>query len=201
MALNRRDLLLIGAASALPFSARAGLTPPSSPYYLIFVVDGVYQVTNLRVIYLPPSYGTAEAYTRINVASLFQSTFDFTGVSGVGVWRQLLNAPSYRWWEVVDQRNGLIYKLWEGDKLEARFSDGSRVKVQFNRPDALAVFKVLVGTERRADGTRVYPRQGCHCHGDKGRDGRDSGVTQIRPPSTSFSLSWSWGSVEQEIPW
>ena len=52
--INRRDLLLFGAASAgsslivFPTITHAVIPPPPiSPWYLIFIADGIYKISNL----------------------------------------------------------------------------------------------------------------------------------------------------------
>ena len=197
--LSRRELLLLGAASACPTLAFATIPPPpSSPWYLIFIADGIYKISNLYVVDLPPAAGTCQNYTAAIVSQRFGANFTYTQRTGVSAWQMLLNAPSYRWWEYYDKRNGRYVRLYQGDRIEARFADKSRVKVIFRGEGAFLRFEPLVGTERLPDGTRLYPRERDRDGGqDKGRDGSDGGITRIRP--TAFHFSWSYST--QDTPW
>ena len=198
--LNRRDLLLFGAATACPTLLHATIPPPpSSPWYLLFIADGVYRVSGLYIVTLPASAGTCRNYTKAAVSQAFGANFTFTGRSQLSAWNMLTGAPSFRAWEVLDKRNGRYLYIWEQDRIEVKFADGSRVKLVFRGPHAVIRFEVLVGTERLADGTRLYPRlgerDGEHERREKGRDG--SGPTSVTPGISTFS--WHWSS--QETPW
>jgi hypothetical protein len=198
--LNRRDLLLFGAATAFPTIAVATIPPPpSSPWYLLFIADGIYRISGLYTVTLPASAGTCRNYTKAAVSQAFGANFSFTGRSKLSAWNMLTGAPSFRAWEVLDRRNGRYLYLWELDRIEAKFADGSRVKVVFRGPNAVIRFEALVGTERLPDGTRLYPRTGDRDGGTyKGRGSRDGGgVTSVTPSVTMFS--WHWSS--QETPW
>jgi hypothetical protein len=199
--INRRELLLLGAATACPTIIIPGLAhatippPPSSPYYLWFIADGIYKIGTLLIVKLPSSAGTCQNYTASGVSIAFGANFTFTGRNGVNRWNAIIGAPLVKWWEVLDKRSGRYIKIYELDRLEAKFSDGSRVKVRFNGPYATLRFEPLVGTERLPDGTRLYPREGEHEGREKGRDG--SGPTSVTPGISTFS--WSWSS--QAMPW
>jgi hypothetical protein len=193
--LNRRELLLAAPALiVLPRLAFATIPPPpSSPWYLMFIADGIYKVSGFYIIDLPESYGTARTYDKIDVSQAVRSKFTFTGPHGVSPWNMLIGAPSHEYWEVLDKRNGRILRLWKYDRFEVRFSNKSRVKVVFNGPNASSRFWPLAGSERRPDGELFG--DGDHEQREKGRDG--GGVTAYTPSVTQFS--WSWSS--QDTPW
>ena len=131
--ISRRELLLACPTLALfPTIAFATIPPPpSSPWYLIFIADGIYRISNLYTVTLPASAGNARNYNAAVVSQTFGANFTYTQRTGTSVWHQLLNAPTYRWWEYLDKRNGRIIRIWRGDRIEAKFADGSRVKVIF----------------------------------------------------------------------
>jgi len=197
--MNRRDLLLTVPLFIPTFAQATIPPPPSSPWYLLFIADGIYKISNLYVVTLPASAGTCRSYSASVVSQAFGSKFTYTQRTGIGIWHLMLNAPSFRWWEYYDQRNGRYFRLYQGDRLEAKFSDGSRVKVVFNGQTAPVRFVPLVGTERLPDGTRLYPLDRDRDGGlYKGRGSRDGGgVTSVTPSVTMFS--WHWSS--QETPW
>ena len=196
--MNRRDLLLTVPAF-IPTLAYATIPPPPvSPWYLIFIADGVYRISNLYTVTLPASAGTCRNYNAATVSIEFGSHFRFTGRSGINAWNMLLGAPQYRWWEALDLRNGYYVRLYQYDRIEAKFADGSRVKVVFYGPNAVIRFQPLVGTERLPDGTRLYPKRDRDGGTYKGRGSRDGGgVTSVTPSVKMFS--WHWSS--QEVPW
>lgn len=206
--LNRRELLLLGAASALPTiifptTAQASL-PPSSLRYLLFIANGLYHITDLLYVKLPSTAGVSTNYTSAAVSSAFNAIFVYTGRTGVSSWHMLTNAPEYQWYEFLDLRSGLYTKIWRGDRLEAKFVDGSRVKVRFNGPDSIYRFSPIRGTERTSSGTLQYggmtgerDYDGCRRTRSCKGDGGGGGVIEIRPSSSNFL--WSWSS--QETPW
>ena len=203
--INRRDLLLFGAASAgsslivFPTITHAVIPPPPiSPWYLIFIADGIYKISNLYVVDLPPEAGTAQNYSVTGVNYYFGANFTFTQRTGTSAWHMLLNAPSYKWWEYLDKRTGKYVRIYLGDRIEARFADKSRVKVVFGGQNAVYRFQPLVGTERLPDGTRLYPREP-HSGGGGGGKGRgDHGsVTPVTPGVGMFA----WHFSSQEVPW
>lgn len=200
--INRRDLLLLGAATAFPTIALATIPPPPpSLWYLIFIENGVYQISGLYRVTLPASAGTCQNYSATGISNAFSSNFSYTYRTGMSAWQMLLGMPQFRWYEYLDKRNGRYIRIWEYDRLEARFADGSRVKVVFRGPNAPLQFVPLVGTERLPDGTRLYPRTNDRDGGGgtyKPRGSRDGGgVTSVKP--TGMTFSWSWSS--QETPW
>jgi hypothetical protein len=202
LVLNRRDLLLLGgAATAFPSIAFATIPPPpSSPWYLLFIADGIYRISGLYTVTLPASAGNCRSYTKAAVSQAFGANFSFTGRSKLSAWNMLTGAPSFRAWEVFDKRNGRLLYIWELDRIEAKFADGSRVKVVFRGPHAVIRFEALVGTERLPDGTRLYPlddRRGTLGGDGKGRGLDGAGVTSVTPKVTMFA--WHWSS--QETPW
>jgi hypothetical protein len=202
MIINRRDLLLLGGSSliVLPTLTHATIPPPpSSAWYLIFIADGIYKISGLYIVDLPASFGTCRAYDSIDVSTAVRNLFTFTGPNGVSPFQMLIGAPSSDWWEVLDRRNGRIFRIWRYDRFEVRFSDGSRVKVKFNGRDASTLFWPLAGTERLPDGTRLDGRTGVYrpAGGDKGRDGDRQYVTSVSP----LRSNTLWSHSTQVTPW
>ena len=192
--LNRRELLLLGAATWCPTLAHATIPPPPvSPWYLLFIRDGVYKISGFYIIDLPESYGTARTYDKIDVSQAVNRSFTFTGPHGVSPWNMLIGAPSSDWYEVLDRRNGRIFRIWKYDRFEVRFSNKSRVKVVFNGPNASSRFWPLAGSERRPDG-RLFG-EGDHEAREKGADA--GGPTNATPGAGSFG----WHYSTQEFPW
>ena len=193
--ISRRELLLACPTIALfPTIVHATIPPPPvSPWYLLFIRDGVYKISGFYIIDLPESYGTARTYDKIDVSQAVRSKFTFTGPHGVSPWNMLIGAPSHEYWEVLDRRNGRILRLWKYDRFEVRFSNKSRVKVVFNGRDASTLFWPLAGSERRPDG--VPYGEGDHEHREKGFD--TGGPTNATPGAGSFG----WHYSTQEFPW
>lgn len=197
--LNRRELLLAAPALiVLPRLAFATIPPPpSSPWYLIFIADGIYKISNLLIIDLLPDAGTCQNYTASDVTIGFSRHLAYTKLTGISTWHLMTGAPYFRWWEYYDKRNARYVRLYQGDKIEARFYDKSRVTVIFRGPNAVIAFEPLRGSERLPDGTRLYPVTRIdRDHPGKVR-GDGGGVTPVRPSTTMFK--WSWSS--QETPW
>ena len=207
--LNRRELLLLGAATAcptiigFPTTAHALLIPPPPPslWYLIFIADGIYKISGFYTVTLPASEGTAQNYNATSVGIAFGSNFSYTQRTAISGWNALLGAPQYRWWEYLDKRNGRYVRMYLGDRIEVKFADKSRVKIIFRGEGANPRFQPLVGTERLPDGTRLYPRTRDDRDGGGGeqktREGSNTFVTKINPPVSSFNWSYS----TQETPW
>ena len=208
--LNRRDLLLLLGAAAptlvlCPTPSFATIPPPpSSPWYLLFIADGIYRISGFYKVALPASAGNCRAYTSAVVSQAVGANFTFTGRYGISAWNAITGSPQQRWWEVYDRRNGLYVRIFEYDRFEVTFSDGSSVKVSFRGPNATLRFVPIVGTERLPDRTRLDGRtgtdRGTRGGGGKGRDGGGGGY--VTPVSTTLiKLSWSWGYSSQEMPW
>ena len=207
--LNRRELLLLGGATAcstilvLPTTAHAVIPPPPpSAYLLIFIANGIYQISGFYTVTLPASAGTCQNYSANVVSQAFAANFSYTGRSGSSVWNAIIGAPLYKWWEMLDRRNGRYIRVYEGDRIEVRFADKSRVKLVFYGRYAAIPFKPLVGTERLPDGTRLYERDGRDGYGGggggKGRDGDGAqSVIGVTPGIAMFA--WHWSS--QQTPW
>ena len=193
--ISRRELLLACPTLALfPTIVHATIPPPpSSPWYLIFIADGIYRISGLYIVDLPASFGTARNYDKIDVSQAVRAQFTFTGPHGVSPWQMLIGSPSYEWFEAYDRRNGRIFRLWKYDRFEVRFSDKSRVKVRFNGLDTTPLFWPLAGTERRPDGQPM--RDGSHEGRERGD--RGSGPVSVTPGIATFSWSYS----TQTTPW
>ena len=59
MKINRRDLLILSAASAFPSTTLATIPPPpSSPWYLLFIADGIYRISTFSIVNVPASVRT-----------------------------------------------------------------------------------------------------------------------------------------------
>lgn len=200
--MNRRELIVLGATSALfPTLSEAIILPPTSARYLFYLGSGRWQISDLLYVRLPPEAGTARGYTTSSVGVAFGANFAYTGTWGYGAWQMMTGAPTFQWFEFVDRRSGLYVKIWRGDKLEAKFSDGSRVKVRFNGVDAVNAFTPIRGTERLPDGSPLYVRTGENADGcRRTRSCRDDGGGSGAPfrPSGGMML-WSWST--QATPW
>lgn len=205
--LNRRELLLLGVATPtlvlLPtFSFATIPPPPISIWYLLFIADGIYNLSNLRTIELPPSAGTCQNYTRSGVTIAVRANFTFTGNWNYGAWQMMTGSPIYKWWEAYDKRTGRFVKLWEGERIEVYFADKSRVKVTFRGPHASYPFDPIVGTERLPDGKRLNGRTGTDrpADGRKSRDEGGGGSGLITPIIPSVGM-YSRGHATQTLPW
>jgi hypothetical protein len=206
--INRRDLLLAFGGSSLivfPTLSHAVIPPPPvSPWYLLFIADGIYRISGFYKVTLPASAGNCRAYSATVVSQAVGANLSFTGRYGISAWNTITGSPQQRWWEVYDRRNGLYVRLFEYDRFEVTFSDGSSVKVSFRGPNATIRFVAIVGTERLPDRTRLdgttrtdRPANG---GGHRSRDGGSGGyVTPVS--ATLIKLSWSWGYSSQEMPW
>ena len=205
---NRRELLLFGGATVgstlivLPRIALATIPPPPiSNWYLLFIADGIYRISDFYKVTLPYDAGTCQNYDDIAVSQAVRATFVFTGPHGVSPFRMLVGANSYDWWEVYDKRNGRYFRIWKYERFEVIFRDNSRVKVVFNGRDASTLFWPLEGTERLPDGTRLDGRTGVYrpAGGHKSRDdgGGNSLITPIIPSIGMYSTSHG----SQVTPW
>lgn len=205
--INRRDLLLLSGSTLIlgPTLVHATIPPPpASLWYLIFIRDGVYKITGFYTVTLPASYGTCQNYDEIDVSQAVRGLFTFTGASNVSPWQMLIGSPSYEWWEVLDKRNGRIFRLWKYDRFEVRFADKSRVKVVFQGGKASTLFWPLAGSERRPDGTLLNPpdRRGTLGGDGKSRDG-EGGATPVRPSNLNFlwSPAPQLSPLDADQPW
>lgn len=199
--LNRRELLLAAPALIiLPRLAYATIPPPpASLWYLLFIADGIYKISNLLIIDLPPDAGTCQNYTASDVTIGFSRHLTYTKLTGISTWHLMTGAPYFRWWEYYDRRNQRYVRLYQGDKIEARFADKSRVTVIFRGPNAVIPFEPLRGTERLPNGALLNPpdRRGTLGGDGKGRDESGGFVTKITPSIATFKWSYS----TQETPW
>jgi hypothetical protein len=206
--INRRDLLLLGAASAVPTGLLLpSLThavippPPVSPWYLIFIADGIYRISGFYTITLPASAGTCQNYSAAAVSQAIGANLTFTGRWDYSPWNMLAGMSPAKWWEVYDKRVGKYIRIWEYDRFEVIFDDKSRVKVSFRGPNATIRFLPVVGTERLPNGARLNGRIGVDRPAD-GRKSRDEGggVSLITPIIPSVGM-YAWNYSSQVSPW
>ena len=161
--------------------------PPPSLYYLLFIANGIYRISGLATVKLPASAGTCQNYNPAVVSQAFGANFTLTGRTAISRVEQIIGAPQLRWWEFLDKRNGRYIRIFEGDRIEVKFADGSRVKLKFNGPYAAIRFEPIHGTERLPNGARLFTRQ---CRSGTKKCG-GSIVIQVTPTLWTFAWHWS----------
>ena len=116
--LNRRELLLLGVATPtlvlLPtFSFATIPPPPISIWYLLFIADGIYKISNFYTVTLPASAGTCQNYTRPASVDAIRRQLHLHRPMGLRPWNMLAGRRRRKWWEVYDKRIGRYVRIWE----------------------------------------------------------------------------------------
>ena len=79
---------------------------------------------------------------------------EFTLRSGVSPWHNIVSPSTWVWMEFLDKRTGQTTRVYTGDRITLRFSDGSTVQMQMQGPAAVSghFFRFLPETIRLPNG-------------------------------------------------